>query len=216
MLAISLLASLEVNQSFQRPFILLCNSNELAEVQRKKNHHPPCFYQVVLLPKYITLLFLQVAPWDWDNYCENKTKPCVSISECYRCYLSPECGHSFLLWVRLFHRKLFSRTQLFFCNYHILRSPSPTEEFAAKNLCPVLYRKCWQTICSLKEVAIIVFTVSLMQVVMVPCVSRILGPGTCEETVKWTEFVEACVDLNACLSCCSWLLISLFFFFFSL
>lgn len=34
--AISLAALLEVNQSFQRPFILLFNSDEMAEVQKKK------------------------------------------------------------------------------------------------------------------------------------------------------------------------------------
>lgn len=35
------------------------------------------------------------------------------------CHLCPKCDHLFLLWVRLtlFHRKLFSRTQLSLCNY---------------------------------------------------------------------------------------------------
>lgn len=54
-----------------------------------------------------------------DNYDEARQSLVFPFLNGNHCYLSPECGHLFLLWVRLtlFHRKLFSRTQLSFCNY---------------------------------------------------------------------------------------------------
>lgn len=61
---------------------------------------------------------------------------------------------------------------------------SLTEEFAAKNLCSLLYRKAWQAICSLKEAAIIVLTALLVQAVTVPCLSHILGLGACRESAR--------------------------------
>lgn len=103
--------------------------------------------------------------------------PLLSISQTWSLVLAMGQTDSF-------PQEAFFQNQLVFCNYHILKSPSPTEEFAAKNLCPLLCRKCWQAICSLKEAAIIVLTVSLVQVVMVPRVSHILGPGTCGGTVN--------------------------------
>jgi len=67
-----------------------------------------------------------------------------------------------------FPQETLFQNQLFFCRYHILRSPSPAGKFAVKNLYPFLRRKCWQASCVLKEAAIIVLTVSLVQVVPVP------------------------------------------------
>lgn len=100
-----------------------------------------------------------------------------------------------------FPQEAFFQNQLVFCNYHILKSPSPTEEFAAKNLCPLLCRKCWQAICSLKEAAIIVLTVSLVQVVMVPRVSYTWSRDMRGDSEL--NLFEACVDLKSVLSLAS-------------
>lgn len=50
------------------------------EKQTNKPKNPPCFYQVILLPKCINLLFLQAAKacltgGDWDNYGEARQSP---------------------------------------------------------------------------------------------------------------------------------------------
>lgn len=81
--------------------------------EKKKNNQKalPAF---ILLPKCITLLFLQVANacltgGDWDNYDEARQSPMFPFLNGNCCYLSPKCGPLFLLWVRLtlFYKKLF-------------------------------------------------------------------------------------------------------------
>lgn len=98
----------------------------------------------ILLPKCITLLFLQVAKacltgGDWDNYDEARPSPMFPFLNGNHCYLSPKCGHLFLLWVRLiFSTGSSFQTPAVFLQLpyitYILESPSLMEELAAENL----------------------------------------------------------------------------------
>lgn len=123
------------------PETLCCSTVMSWQRSKGKQNKNPSF---ILLPKCITLLFLQVAKacltgGDWDNYDEARKSLMFPFLNGNHCCLSPNvvtfscCGSDLLYSTGSFFQNPTVFLQLPYITY-ILESPSLTEEFAAERL----------------------------------------------------------------------------------